>query len=165
MESHKDCVEISDEDRERIDEVFFLMDMKNEGWLSSYKFRKCLHALGFDIPKPDFVKKLEEYGTIPPNWPDPDNCPANRLLIYPDQFRLCASKLIAQRDPREEAIKVFNMFDYDQDGIISLEDMRQVAKEMKEEDIITMIKHLDHDGKDGVNLEEFIQMIEEATCS
>lgn len=147
------------------------MDMKNKGWLSGYKFRKCLHALGFDIPKPDFVKKLEEYGTKPPNWPDRDNCPANRLLIYLDQFRLCASKLIAQRDPREEAIKVFNMFDYDQDGIISLEDMRQVAQEIKEErtmteeDIITLIKHLDHDGKDGVNLEEFIQMIEETTCS
>jgi centrin-3 len=33
---------------------------------------------------------------------------------------------------------------------------------MTDEEIQTMIEHLDHDGKGGVNLEEFIQMMEEA---
>lgn len=60
------------------------------------------------------------------------------------------------------------MFDYDQDGIISLEDMRRLAQDIKEEramsdeEIQGMIEYLDHDGKGGVNLEEFIQMMEEA---
>lgn len=81
---------------------------------------------------------------------------------------MCAAKLIANRDPREEAMKVFNMFDYDQDGIISLDDMRHLAQDIKEErtmsdeEIKSMIEHLDHDGKGGVNIEEFIQMMEEA---
>lgn len=65
-------------------------------------------------------------------------------------------------------MKVFNMFDYDQDGIISLDDMRHLAQDIKEErtmsdeEIKSMIEHLDHDGKGGVNIEEFIQMMEEA---
>ncbi|KAL5083845.1 hypothetical protein Trisim1_000889 [Trichoderma cf. simile WF8] len=159
---------ILDEEQEHIDEVFVLMDMKKKGWLNSYEFKHSLAALGFDMPKPDYRRKLEDYGIVPPDWRDPHSCPVNRRLIYYDQFQQCAVKLIAQRDPREEAIKVFNMFDYDQDGIISVEDMRHLAQDIKEErtmtdeEIQTMIEHLDHDGKGGVNLEEFIQMMMES---
>jgi len=151
-----------------ISSQFELMDMKKKGWLNSYEFRHSLAALGFDMTKPEYFRELETYGTIPPDWPDPHSCPVNRLYLYLDQFRLCAAKLISNRDPREEATKVFNMFDYDQDGIISLDDMRHLAQDIKEErtmtdeEIRTMIDHLDHDGKGGVNLEEFIQMMEEA---
>lgn len=144
------------------------MDMKKKGWLNSYEFRHSLAALGFEMSKPDYCRQLEAFGSVPSDWPDPHSCPVNRLLMSLDQFRLCAAKLIAGRDPREEAIKVFNMFDYDQDGIISLEDMRRLAQDIKEErsmsdeEIQSMIEYLDHDGKGGVNLEEFIQMMEEA---
>ncbi|KAI9151664.1 Cell division control protein 31 [Paramyrothecium foliicola] len=159
---------IADEDRAHIDEIFDLMDMKKKGWLNSYEFRHSLAALGFDMPKPEYFRLLEAYGTVPPDWQGSHNCPVNRLYVYLDGFRLCAAKLIANRDPREEAAKVFNMFDYDQDGIISLDDMRRLAQDIKEErsmtdeEIQSMIEHLDHDGKGGVNLEEFIQMMEEA---
>lgn len=144
------------------------MDMKKKNWLNSYEFRHSLSALGFDLSKPDYYHLLEAYGAAPPDWPDPHSCPVNRLYMYLDQFRLCAAKLIANRDPREEAAKVFNMFDYDGDGIISFDDMRRLAQDIKEErsltdeEIQSMIEHLDHDGKNGVNLEEFIQMMEEA---
>jgi centrin-3 len=147
------------------------MDMKKKGYLNSYEFRHSLAALGFDLPKPEYCKHLESYGSIPPDWPSSTtttHCPVNRLIMPLDQFRICAARLLVDRDPREEAAKVFNMFDYDQDGIISLEDMRRLAQDIKEEramsdeEIQGMIEYLDHDGKGGVNLEEFIQMMEEA---
>lgn len=118
------------------------------------------------MSKPDYCRELEDYGRVPLDWRGPHACPVNRLLIYPDQFRLCAAKLIAQQDPREKAIKVFNLFDYDQDGIISVKDMEQLARDINEEcpmiedEIEAMIDHLDHDGKGGVNFEEFLQMME-----
>lgn len=145
------------------------MDIKKKGWLNSYEFKHALAALGLDSSKSEYTKTLELYGIIPPGWRGPHSCPVNCRLIYPERFTLCAAKLIAKRDPREEAIKVFNIFDYDKDGIISFEDMRQLAQEIKEERTITdeeiedMIKLLDHNGKGGVNLEEFIQMMEEAS--
>lgn len=167
VSSNEDYAGIPDEDREHIDEVFDLMDMKKKGYLNSYEFRHSLAALGFDLSKPEYFRELEAYGTVPPDWQD-QQCPVNRLHLYLDQFRLCASKLIAGRDPREEAAKVFAMFDYDQDGIISVDDMRHLAQDIKEdrsltdEEILSMIDHLDHEGKGGVNLDEFMQMMEEA---
>ncbi|KAL3956288.1 hypothetical protein ACCO45_009134 [Purpureocillium lilacinum] len=147
---------IAEEDRDHVDEVFDLMDMKKKGWLNSYEFKHSLAALGFDLPKPEYFRELEAYGSVPPT---------GKIRITAP---LCAAKLIANRDPREEATKVFNMFDYDGDGIISFEDMRHLAQDIKDErsmtdeEIQSMIEHLDHDGKGGVNLEEFIQMMEEA---
>ncbi|EGX93108.1 EF hand family protein [Cordyceps militaris CM01] len=186
VSSNEDYAGIPDEDREHIDEVkqnhpkyknivltptrnsqFDLMDMKKKGYLNSYEFRHSLAALGFDLSKPEYFRELEAFGTVPPDWQDRD-CPVNRLHLYLDQFRLCASKLIARRDPREEAAKVFAMFDYDQDGIISVDDMRHLAQDIKEdrnmteEEIHSMIDHLDHEGKGGVSLDEFMQMMEEA---
>lgn len=144
------------------------MDMKKKGYLNSYEFRHSLTALGFDLSKQEYFHELEAYGTVPPDWPDSQSCPVNRLHMYIDNFRLCASKLVAGRDPRVEAAKVFKMFDYDGDGIISIDDMRQLAQDIREDrtlsddEIQSMIDHLDHDGKGGVNLDEFIQMMEEA---
>ncbi|KAH6894314.1 hypothetical protein B0T10DRAFT_249218 [Thelonectria olida] len=167
VSSNEEYSTIPEEDREHIDEVFDLMDMKKKGWLNSYEFKHSLAALGFDMSKPEYFRELEAYGTPPPEWLD-HNCPVNRFYVYLDQFRLCAAKLLANRDPRQEAAKVFNMFDYDGDGIISFDDMRRLAQDIKEErtmtdeEIKSMIEHLDHDGKNGVNLEEFIQMMEEA---
>ncbi|KAM3561962.1 hypothetical protein ARSEF4850_002978 [Beauveria asiatica] len=166
LSSNEDYAGIPDEDREHIDEVFDLMDMKKKGYLNSYEFRNSLAALGFDLSKPEYFRELEAYGTVPPGWQD-QQCPINRLNIYLDQFRLCASKLISGRDPREEAAKIFAMFDYDQDGVISVDDMRHLAQDIKEdrsltdEEIRTMIDHLDHEGKGSVNLDEFMQMMEE----
>ncbi|CZS80135.1 unnamed protein product [Fusarium graminearum] len=159
VSANEDYSTIPEEDREHIDEV---------GWLNSYEFRHSLAALGFDMSKPDYFRELQSYGSVPPEWQDPHTCPVNRLYVYLDQFRLCAAKLLASRDPRQEATKVFNMFDYDGDGVISFEDMRRLASDIKEErtmtdeEIQSMIEHLDHEGKGGVNLEEFIQMMEEA---
>ncbi|EJP67947.1 hypothetical protein ACQRIT_004653 [Beauveria bassiana] len=167
VSSNEEYAGIPDEDREHIDEVFDLMDMKKKGYLNSYEFRHSLAALGFDLSKPEYFRELEAYGTVPPDWQD-QQCPVNRLHIYLDQFRLCASKLISGRDPREEAAKIFAMFDYDQDGVISIDDMRHLAQDIKEdrsltdEEILSMIDHLDHEGKGGVNLDEFMQMMEEA---
>lgn len=168
MSNNEDYGSIADEDREHIDEVFDLMDMKKKGWLNSYEFKHSLAALGFDLAKPDYFRLLESYGSVPPEWQNQQSCPVNRYYVYLDQFRLCAAKLIASRDPREEAAKVFSMFDYDQDGFISVEDLRHLAQEIKDErtlsdeEIQSMIDHLDHDGKGGVSLDEFMQMMEEA---
>ncbi|KAG5996476.1 hypothetical protein E4U52_006546 [Claviceps spartinae] len=167
VSSNEEYAAIADEDREHIDEVFDLMDMKKKSYLNSYEFKHSLAALGFDLAKPEYFRLLESYGSVPVGWQDQQNCPVNRFHVYLDQFRLCAAKLIANRDPREEAAKVFAMFDYDQDGFISVEDLRHLAQEIKDErtlsdeEIQSMIDHLDHDGKGGVSLDEFMQMMEE----
>lgn len=95
--------------------------------LNSYEFDYALVALDLDTPKSEYVKILEEYGEIPLNWRGSHSYPVNRRLVYAEKLTLCAARLIAKRDPREEATKTFHVFDYNKDSIISLEDIKQLA--------------------------------------
>lgn len=71
-----------------------------------------------------------------------------------------ASQLIANRDPREEILRAFELFDTENNGIIRLEDLRRVARELgeglEEDELTAMIEEFDLEGKGGVGREEFI---------
>ncbi|KAL7935155.1 EF-hand [Trichoderma chlorosporum] len=161
---NKDNKEVSQRTLDAIDEVFDLFNEK-EPWLISHGFKHALTALGINLSKPESCEELDNYGKAPPDWPS-SHCPVNWLLIYRDKFRECAIKHISKRTIREEAINVFEVFDRDEDGIISFEDMMNLSEDIKTEYSLSedwirgMIDYADHDGKGGVNLEEFVQMME-----
>ena len=73
-----------------------------------------------------------------------------------------ASQLIAARDPRDEINRAFELFDTENNGIIRLEDLRRVARELgeglEEDELNAMIEEFDLDGKGGVGREEFLSI-------
>ena len=67
------------------------------------------------------------------------------------------------RDPREEAIKAFRLFDDDETGKISFKNLKRVAKElgenMTEEELQDMIDQADRDGDGEINPDEFYRIM------
>jgi centrin-3 len=160
---------------------FGLFDLDKDQRIDYHEFKVALKALGFDLPKSEILTFLTTHG-IPPSDPQNPNQnqpqssrhqPQNlnqqqppvapgRLLLTLPAFQTVAAQLISNRDPREEILRAFALFDTEDKGIISLEDLRRVARELgeglEEEELAAMIEEFDLEGKGGVGREEFVQI-------
>jgi len=79
-----------------------------------------MRALGFE-PKKEEIKKMIA---------DVDR-EGRGLIEFQDFLNLMTVKM-AERDPREEILKAFRLFDDDNTGKISLKNLKRVARELGE---------------------------------
>lgn len=67
---------------------------------------------------------------------------------------------ILTRDPREEILRAFDLFDEGGKGKITLQDLRRVARELgeglQEEELAAMIEEFDLDGDGAIGKDEFV---------
>lgn len=67
-----------------------------------------------------------------------------------------------QRDPRDEILRAFDLFDTDGKGALSLDDLRRVAKELgegiQEEELADMIHEFDTDDDGLITREDFLSI-------
>jgi len=72
---------------------------------------------------------------------------------------IAAQRIIA-RDPREEILRAFELFDQEGKGRIELNDLRRVARELgeglQEEELQAMIEEFDVRGEGGIGRDEFV---------
>lgn len=133
-----------------------------------------MKALGFDLPKPEILSILQTHGTpssSPPassSNPNPSNnnnqqqypYTHSRLLLPFPQFQTVMAQKILARDPREEILRAFELFDEGGKGKINLSDLRRVARELgeglEEEELAAMIEEFDLDGDGAIDREEFL---------
>lgn len=123
-----------------------------------------MKALGFDYDKPQLLQLLTQHG-VPSQKYQPaagmkdQPIPASRLHLTMQGFQHIAAEAIGQRDPREEIMRAFDLFDSDNKGMISVDDLRRVARELgeglEEDELNAMIEEFDLEGKGGVGREEF----------
>ncbi|XMA15309.1 hypothetical protein WAI453_008100 [Rhynchosporium graminicola] len=163
---------VTDEQREEINEAFSLFDLDKDHRIDYHEFKVALKALGFDLPKSEILALLTQHGVpplpasqppsqkqqIPP--PSTDPLPPGRLTLTLPSFQHIAAKLISERDPRDEILRAFGLFDADDKGMITLDDLRRVARELGEgledEELVAMIEEFDLEGKGGVGRDEFV---------
>ena len=110
-----------------------------------------MRALGFEPKKEEVKKMIAEVDRE-----------GKGVIEFGDFMELMTGK-IAERDPREEILKAFRLFDDDGTGKISLKNLKRVSRElgetMTEEQLQEMIDEADRDGDGEINEQEFIRIM------
>ena len=86
-----------------------------------------------------------------------------------EEFLDMMTAKMSDKDSREDIMKVFNLFDDDQTGKISLRNLKRVAKElgetMTDAELLEMIERADNDQDGEINFEEFYAIMTKKTFS
>ncbi|KAJ9133081.1 Caltractin [Pleurostoma richardsiae] len=161
--SREDFMKLAEGQRDQINDVFQVFDLNKDGRIDYHELRFCLRALGFDLPKSDTYPFLVKYGVQPADWDPKRECtPVWREFTLPI-WQGIAGTLMYNRDPREECLRAFRLFDVDGKGVIDVDDLRRVMREigqaMDDAELVSMIREFDSDGKGGVNADEFTKIM------
>lgn len=154
---------------------FNLFDLDKDNKIDYHELKVAMKALGFDLPKPEILAILQTHGSpsTPPPLPNSNNqqqqqqqhttynnSSSSRLLLPFPQFQTVMAQKILARDPREEILRAFELFDEGGKGKINLGDLRRVARELgeglEEEELAAMIEEFDLDGDGAIDREEFL---------
>ncbi|KAL9579378.1 MAG: hypothetical protein Q9212_005144 [Teloschistes hypoglaucus] len=151
--------QLSEEQREEIREAFMLFDLDKDQKIDYHELKVAMKALGFDLPKAEILSILQTHGSV--SEPANANTPHHPRLLLPfTQFQSVMTQKILARDPRDEILRAFELFDEGGKGKINLNDLRRVARELgeglEEEELAAMIDEFDLDGDGAINREEFL---------
>lgn len=159
---------------------FTLFDLDRDRHLDYHELRVAFRALGFSLTKQELISLLTTYGVPrpqvqqqqqqqPQSGPNQTQQPKNvsnpqhpsNLLMPLSSFQAVTALKILERDPRDEILRAFELFDEGQKGFIDLEDLRRVARELgetglEEEELRAMIEEFDLEGVGGVTREAFV---------
>ena len=151
MTRPKKRTELTEEQKQEIKEAFDLFDTDGSGNIDSKELKVAMRALGFE-PKREEIKKLI-------SEVDKDG---SGVIDFPEFLDMMTAKM-AERDPREEMLKAFRLFDDDETGKISFKNLKRVAKElgenMTDDEIAEMIEEADRDGDGEIGEEEFMRIM------
>ncbi|EGD83035.1 centrin [Salpingoeca rosetta] len=143
--------ELTEDERHEIKEAFDLFDTDKDGCLDYHELKVAMRALGFDVKKTEVQKIMREY--------DRDGTG----LISEQDFNAVVGDRILDRNPIEEVMKAFKLFDEDQTGKISIGNLRRVARELGEDipddELKAMIEEFDQDNDGEINEEEFLSIM------
>lgn len=148
--------EISEEQKTEVKEAFDLFDTDKTGAIDYHELKVALRALGFDVRKPEVIELMREY----------DKTSSGRI-DYPDFMEIMTRK-IAERDPNEEILKAFRLFDEGNTGFISLKNLRRVSRELGEQlsddELQAMIDEFDKDNDGQISKDEFLAIMKQTSA-
>ena len=151
MTRPKKRTELTEEQKQEIKEAFDLFDTDGSNSIDQKELKVAMRALGFE-PKREEIKKLI-------TEVDKDG---SGVIDFPEFLDMMTAKM-AERDPREEMLKAFRLFDDDETGKISFKNLKRVAKElgenMTDDEIAEMIEEADRDGDGEIGEEEFMRIM------
>jgi centrin-1 len=147
--------ELTPEQQNEIKEAFELFDTDGSGSIDTKELKVAMRALGFE-PKQEEIAKM--IGDV-----DDDG---SGTIEYPEFLKMMTFKIL-NRDPKEEILKAFKLFDDDNTKKISFRNLKRVAKElgerMTDEELQEMIDEADRDGDGEVSQDEFLRIMKKTS--
>jgi Ca2+-binding EF-hand superfamily protein len=160
---------------------FTLFDLDRDRHLDYHELRVAFRALGFTLSKQELISLLTTYGVPRPQVQQQSAATASQhqaqskttpatnpqhpsnLLMPLSAFQAVTAVKILERDPRDEILRAFELFDEGGKGYIDLEDLRRVARELgetglEEEELRAMIEEFDLEGVGGVTRDAFVSI-------
>jgi Ca2+-binding EF-hand superfamily protein len=148
-------VELTEEQKQEIKEAFDLFDTDGSETIDAKELKVAMRALGFEPKKQEIRKMINDI--------DRDG---SGTIDFQEFLGMMTSKM-SERDSREEILKAFRLFDDDNTGKITLNNLRRVAKEigenMTDEELREMIDEADRDGDGEIDQEEFLRIMKKTS--
>ncbi|XP_039144986.1 calmodulin-like [Dioscorea cayenensis subsp. rotundata] len=132
-------------------EVFKLFDRDGDGQITAQELGTVMRSLGQN-PTEDELKAMI----------DDVDADLNGTIDFSEFLNLMVHKM-EDADSEKEMREAFKIFDKDQNGLISADELRSVmanlGEKLTDEEVNEMIREADIDGDGQVNYEEFVRIM------
>lgn len=153
--------ELSEKEMKEVNHAFDLNCMADGGeLLDSDNLKTAIRSLGFE-PRADEIQQLlkkfaNKQGKV------------NRDIFHKIMaFKMGSTPGINDKILNDEISKVFNLLDLDKTGMITIENLKSIAKELNEEitedELREMIAEADQDGDHKINKDEFYNIMKKTS--
>ncbi|XP_026479425.1 caltractin-like [Ctenocephalides felis] len=143
--------QLSEEQKNDLKQAFELFDKHGIGTIELRDLKVAIRALGYEPTNEEMMKmtaEVEKDGTGKLDFPE---------------FQELLKRKIMEPDNREDILKSFRLFDDDETGRITLENMQRVAEELgvdaTNDQLQEMLDDADTQGNGYITAEEFIAEI------
>merc|ERR550514_40712 len=147
----KKQTELDDKQKQEIKEAFDLFDTDGSGNIDVKELTIAMKALGCE-PKPGEIEKMMS---------EVDEDGGGEIGF--DEFLTMMTNKILNKDPKEDMIKAFRLFDDDETGSVSFKNLKRVANEtgqtLTDDELQEMLNDADKDEDGVLNEEEFLRMM------
>lgn len=117
--------ELTEQQKTEVKEAFDLFDTDGSGVIEAKELKVALRALGFEPQKDEIKRLINEVGGTG------GERDATGTIDFKEFLEIMTLKM-SEKDNPEEIEKAFKLFDIDNTGVISYENLREIAEELKE---------------------------------
>lgn len=146
---------LTNDEIEELRQAFDLFDTDGSGTIAPKELRAAMQSLGFEAKNQTIYQMIE----------DIDKDGSGEIDF--DEFLDLMTSRLAGSDTKEDVQKIFELFDDDKTGYISLQNLKRVAHElgenMDDSELLEMIERADADQDGQISSEEFFKIMTQKT--
>lgn len=144
-------LQLTDEQIEDFREAFGLFDRDGTGSISVDELRAVLRSLGKNPTESELREMIREV--------DEDD---SGTIEFPEFLTMMVRKVKAP-DTQDELVNAFRVFDYEENGFISAQQlchvMTNIGEKLSQAEITEMLKQAGVDSHGQINYEDFVKMM------